>query len=413
MRIKSLFICTFIASFVLILSVFVTPVIAASKCDSISNPELKVSCLEKVLNDLRGKEVTLQNEISCMDGQISLTQYKIQNSIANIQKTEQKIQKLAGDISDLAQRIDKLEKSIDHQKGVLGSRMRERYKEKDDSFLMILFGSDTLNQLVKKSEYLKVMEINDDKMIKDMDKSKRNFEEQKRLFQESKQEQETLKRQLEVEKANLDSYRASLEDQKNVKEALLEQTQNDETKFQKRLEDARKELLQITRAVAVLKNEKSKDVKAGDAIGIQGNTGYSFGDHVHFGVYKYSSFKDIEGWDWYYSNYVDPAKKLEKKTVYWNTGCSSATNKTLGEGSWRWPLSSPTISQGFGYTCWSSIYYGGKVHPAYDMHGKVGSIVYAVADGKAYFCRNCMGDGGNGVFIFHGGGYMTVYWHLR
>lgn len=413
MRIKNLFICTFIAFFLLVLSISVTRVVAASKCDDISDADEKVACLEKALTDIRGKETTLQNEISYMDGQISLTQLKIQNSIANIQKTEQKIVKLAEDISDLGQRIDMLKKSIDYQKAVLASRMRERYKDKDDSFLMILFGSETLNQAVKKSEYLKVMELNDDKMIKDMDKSKKNFEGQKKLFQDSKVEQENLKKQLEIEKANLDAYRASLEDQKNVKENLLEQTQNDEAKFQKRLDDARRELLQITGAVEVLKNQQSKSVKAGDAIGIQGNTGYSFGDHLHFGVYKYSSFSDISGWNWYYSNYVDPAKKLQKKTVYWNTGCSSSTNKSVGEGSWRWPLSNPTVSQGFGYTCWSPIYYGGKVHPAYDMYGSYGSVVYAVADGKAYYCRNCMGDGANGVFIFHSGGYMTVYWHLR
>jgi murein DD-endopeptidase MepM/ murein hydrolase activator NlpD len=44
----------------------------------------------------------------------------------------------------------------------------------------------------------------------------------------------------------------------------------------------------------------------------------------------------------------------------------------------------------------------------------IGSIdVKAVDDGEAYFCRNCLGDGGNGVFIFHDGDYMTLYWHLK
>jgi hypothetical protein len=38
-------------------------------------------------------------------------------------------------------------------------------------------------------------------------------------------------------------------------------------------------------------------------------------------------FEDIEGWNWYYSNYVDPKKMLEEKDVYWNTGCEGASTK--------------------------------------------------------------------------------------
>jgi len=76
-------------------------------------------------------------------------------------------------------------------------------------------------------------------------------------------------------------------------------------------------------------------------------------------------------------------------------------------------MSSPTVTQGYGKTCWSDIYYGGNVHPGFDMDSGHGSPVYAVEDGTAYYCRNCLNDGGNGVFIFHDDNYMTIYWHLQ
>jgi hypothetical protein len=283
----------------------------------------------------------------------------------------------------------------------------------DSSPLMVLFGAKTINQLVQRTEYLKIMELQDKKLLKEMAETKEAYGQQKNLFEDKKQKEEDLKKQIVAEKANLESYRADLNNQKLQKQRILEETQNDEAKYQKLLQEAQKELDQITGAVSVLKNQQSKKVKKGDAIGNQGNTGYSFGEHLHFGVYRYSSFADIDGWNWYYSNYVDPAKMLKSKSVYWNTGCESAGTRSVGKGDWGWPESSPTVSQGFGVTCWSNRYYGGKPHPAYDMYGSSGSPVYAVDDGDAYYCRNCLGDGANGVFIFHDDGYMTVYWHMR
>lgn len=393
--------------------VFADDTTEESKQEDTDELEGQIEEYEKKIDELQGRAKTLKSEIEYMDSQISLTELKIQSSTSKIQRTQEKINNLSSDIDDLKIRIGKLENSIDYQKSVLSSRMRERYKSKDDSMLMVLFGDNTLDEIIQKTEYLKVMERYDNKLLGEMHDTKDSFNKQKNLFEEKKEEEETLKKQLETEKANLDSYKSTLVSQEEDKKRLLEDTQNDEDKYQKKLADAMAELNQIVGAVTVLKNAESKEVKKGDAIGIQGNTGYSFGDHLHFGVYKYSSFDDIDGWNWYYSDYVDPAKKLSKKTVYWNTGCESAGNKEVGKGDWRWPMSSPTVSQGFGYTCWSPIYYGGKVHPALDMYGSSGTIVYAAADGRAYYCRNCMGDGGNGVFIFHDDGYMTLYWHLR
>ena len=369
--------------------------------------------LENKISKLQNKASTLANEIESFDSQIYLTQLKINNSIANISKKEKEIEELKGDIEDLSIRIDKLEESIDRQQQVLNKRIRARYKTKETSPFYIIFGSTTINQLAQKAEYLKVMELQDNKLLSQMKKTKDAYDFQKELFEKKKTEEETLKQELENEKANLDSYKYQLEDQRLQKEKLLELTQNDEDKYQDLLAEAKKELAQITGAVSVLKGVAGESVEKGDVIGYQGNTGFSNGEHLHFGVYRYSSFDDIDGWDWYYSNHVDPEDVLKEKNVYWNDGCSSAGYRNTGDGDWKWPIDGPTVSQDYGYTCWSSIYYGGKVHPAYDMYGSYGTPVYAVDDGDAYTCSNCLGDGANGVFIFHDDNYMTVYWHLR
>ena len=374
--------------------------------------EKKIAKYEEKLGELGARSKTLSSEISYMETQISLTETRIQNSLVQIANTEDMIEKLVVEIDDLKNRIDHLEGSIDYQRVLLNNRSRERYKSKEVSPLLVIFGTETINSLIRKMEYLKLIEIQDNKILGEMERTKQSYDTQKGLFEGKKSEEESLKARLVTEKANLDAYKNQLGDQRRSKEKLLEVTQNDEEKYQDLLEDARKELNQIMGAVGVLKLQDGEHVDKGQMIGTQGNTGYSFGEHLHFGVYRYSSFDDIEGWDWYYSNYVNPRDVLKSKTVFWNTGCESSYNRSVGDGNWAWPISSPTVSQGFGNTCWSYL-YGGKVHPAFDMYGAHGSAVYAADGGDAYFCRNCLGDGGNGVFIFHDDNYMTVYWHLR
>jgi peptidoglycan hydrolase CwlO-like protein len=381
--------------------------------EKVSNLEDKIKKFEEKLQKLQTQEQTLSREIESANSQIVLTELRISNSVAKLRDKEDAIRKISGDIDNLKIRIVKLEEAIRHQEKVLGQRLRARYKSFETSAIVYLFGSPTFNSLVQKSEYLKVMEHQDKKLMTQMSDTKIRYGQQKDLFEEKKVSEETLKAQIQTEKTNLESYQNQLANQKLEKQKLLELTQNDEAKYQNMLEEARRELNQIIGAVSVLKDQQSKKVAKGEAIGIQGNTGYSFGDHLHFGVYKYASFKEIDGWNWYYSNYVDPHKVLKSKDVYWKTGCEASGVKSTGKGNWQWPMNNPTISQGFGYTCWSNVYYGGKPHPAYDMYGPYNAIVYAAEEGDAFFCRNCMGDGGNGVFIFHPDGYMSVYWHLK
>ena len=210
--------------------------------EEIQDIQEKIEKYEKKISDLRGKANTLQNEIDYMDSQIGLTQLKIQSSIANIVKTEDRIKELSEGIENLGIRIDKLVKSIEYQEMILGSRMRERYKDRGNSMLMLLFGSNTLNSLVKKTEYLRALEENDNKLIDQMAETRTSFEQQKDIFQNKKTEQEELKNKLQIEKANLDSYQRSLDSQKEAKEKLLADTQNDEAKYQELLAEAEKEL---------------------------------------------------------------------------------------------------------------------------------------------------------------------------
>ena len=372
---------------------------------------------ENKIEELGNQRNSLQKEIEYADTQIRLTQLRIQNTINQIAAKTEKIAKLGEDIEDLVNRIDKMIKSISYQENILAQRKRSYYKMEEATppnfeFILFLLDPEKLEQKIDKTTYSEVMQEHDNNLLEEMNKTKVAYTNQKNIFEDKKQEEEELKAEIVVEKANQEAYKSQLDNQKASKQRLLEDTQNSEAKYQELLEEARRELNQILGAAGVLKGTDGEKVEKGDIIGIQGNSGRSSGPHLHFGVYKYSSFDDIDGWNWYYSNTIDPAKILEQKQIKWSS-CESTT-KTVGNGSWDWPLKgSVEITNSYGSNCYRYSYNLGNVHPAYDMVGAPNSPVYAVEDGIAYTCRNCLGDGGNGVFIFHDNNYMTLYWHLR
>ena len=119
-----------------------------------------------------------------------------------------------------------------------------------------------------------------------------------------------------------------------------------------------------------------------------GNTGYSFGAHLHFGLYNLTE-SNIKNWT--YQNDIDSSQYVK---------------------DFMWPMNSPIdITQGRGKTPYSYL-YADRFHHGVDMVSKNKSIM-AVNDGVAYFYRNTGSSLGNHVKLFHPDDKMTLYLHLQ
>jgi peptidoglycan hydrolase CwlO-like protein len=364
----------------------------------------QIACLQGALSGVRKQQTTLTGAINVLNGEINLQQVQINQLRAEITRLEK-------DIDELSERISGLNVSLDRLSTMLIDRIRAQYKRAQQSPITVLFSSESFGTFVSKYKYLSEAGHQTAFAMTKAETQRLEYDEQKAL-KEAKQAQ-VLDKRAELEGKNLE-----LASKRQEQQALLSATKNDESRYQQLLQEAEKELAQIAAAAeVVIRQGNGVDVERGEVVGTMGNSGYSTGAHLHFGVYKYDvkEFQSNSSWGWYNRNYVDPLDKLKSKTVTWSTGCGHdpSGSTSSGKGSWDWPMSSPRITQNYGSnTCYNWM-YGGKAHPAIDMVG-IGSIdVKAVDDGEAYFCRNCLGDGGNGVFIFHDGDYMTLYWHLK
>jgi peptidoglycan hydrolase CwlO-like protein len=362
------------------------------------------SCWESKINQSKAEANTLQSTINILNGQIQLQSVKIQQTINEISQLEK-------EIDELTQRIEGLSISLDKLSGILIERIRASYKQSRRQYKVNFFASESFNQFITQYRYLNQAQAQTLEVMRRTELQRATYDQQKTL-KEQKQAEVSLK------KNDLERQRLELDGQKKSKDILLQQTKNNEAVYQQKLAEALKELSQISSAAkTVIRKGSGVDVEKGEIVGTMGNSGFSTGDHLHFGVYRYSvsDFNQSNGWNWYYQNAINPLDKLESKSVLWATGCSydPSGQTSSGKGSWDWPMTEIRITQNYGNnTCYNWM-YGGKTHPALDIVGIGDIAVRSVEDGEAYFCRNCLGDGGNGVFIFHEDNYMTLYWHLR
>lgn len=341
-----------------------TPDDSSEKLSDINN---KIKELENKLNELRSTEKTLKSQIEVIDNQIALTQLRIN-------ATESEIRELTEDINIASEKVNNLEEKIGKISEALLNRIVATYKAGSIAQSPLFIDADNFSDYFTKMSYLRIIQIQDRKLLYDTHQAQLDYENQKNIFEEKKSTVVSLQTQLA-------GYKAQIDQEKQAKSAVLSATQNDEENYQSLLAQARAEYEAIQGIIAGSGTESFvKDVKEGERIAtiISGPSCNSSGTHLHFTVSNGGATEN-------------PFNHLKSGIEYENcsgSSCGSGDSDPFNpSGNWGWPLNSPIkMYQGYGST-WAIRYsWVGRI---YSFHNGIdiqspSLDVLAVRDGELY-----------------------------
>lgn len=181
----------------------------------------KIEEYKNKISELQGQQQTLSSAIRFLDSKVQLTENEIQ-------KTQAEISMLQAQIGELGVRISGLEVSLKKVSEQLIARIQDMYKERYRSPPITLLFSDSFAQLLTKQKYARLSRGYTEAILREAEK-------QRVVFAQEKDLKEQKQREVKALQAKLAKQRDVLGQQQNDKKKVLEETKNDERKYQELL----------------------------------------------------------------------------------------------------------------------------------------------------------------------------------
>lgn len=341
--------------------------------DKLQKTESASKDKQKEIKSLSQQIGSLESDIKSTENKIAETGNQVSETEAGIKGLNSQIQKKTSDLNDLKKKIN--------------ASIVELYRFSSRSSWELIFSGDSLSDNANQVKYVEAIQVQVKSMYNKLLDIKEDLDRQK-LDQEAKKEE------LDNLKARQEGYKESSQYQMGQKDKLLNMTEQQKVEYEQQAKEASRELAQVENQIRQIIASRSANpdgsfgsgpgvgqrVGRGNFVGIQGSTGFSTGDHVHFEV-------DLD----------QPGRGWTNPWTYINSGDIS------------WPLENFVITQDYGV---ESDWYSCGYHMGIDIAGPIGSPVFAPADGVVVL-NEYFGGYGNAWAMKVDNGPYVLMGHLR
>lgn len=276
--------------------------------------------------------------------------------------------------SKLRQEIKQAEADLAKQKDLLAQNIRAMYVEGDMSTIEMLASSNDLSEYIDREQYRTSLQNKITETVTTINQLKKKLVDQKK--------------QVDFEIEQQRDRRAELAANRSEQNRLLAMNESQQASFNRNTAKNEKKIKELEAAQAALARSIASgslvsqgSVSQGQVLGTVGNTGLSFGAHLHYEVRNSSGAA------------IDPLP-------YFN-----------GADGWIKPVVGGYVSQYFGNE-WGI--YSGGYHAGMDVAGVTNQPVMAAASGEIVrSCRGYCSGYGNHVMIRHANGLYSLYAHMN
>lgn len=199
-------------SFILSVPSSLRNVSAAGYTDAkVQSFESDIANLEKKIKAKKAELANLSNSLEDLEKKAAGFSENIELVNQKITKTEELLTELNNQIIDKEAEITEKEADIDMQRERFKARVRAAYMEGNVSYLEILLGSENLNDLLSRSEYINSLIEFDNKLLEKYQVEKEKLDVQKQNLNDAKALQDDVMLALEEEKADLKKQKDEVE----------------------------------------------------------------------------------------------------------------------------------------------------------------------------------------------------------
>lgn len=363
----------------------VTKVQGADTVEQLNQKKAQLEAQAKAAQQAAEQQKTVAERASDRIETVSTQINEIQGSI---QTTTQNISETTTKIGEQNQEIARLETELRKIKDQQDALVRQMYiMRQSNPDQLVYFSDEPISAREQRQAQMVALKKSVNSLMSKTQVAKTEVETKRTELVQKNTDLEMMKLQQDEQKRGLANYK--------YEQALLKDNAEDavvalETKAEKAKQEAAKVEDSIRQELAKRTASSTgvfgtgpgvgQRVKRGDYVGIQGSTGFSTGDHVHFEV-------DMSA----------PAKNWTNPWPY------------LNNGTIVMPLSSYNISQDYGVrNSWYSCGY----HMGIDIYGPYGSVVRAPADGLVVL-HEYFGGYGNAWAMKVDNGPYVLMGHMR